>query len=100
MLFDNNLVYYQSPCESFLNVAAFLAPPPPPGGFPFALWARAPQRWWPRVGSLGIILYYTIYYRCRCSYYKYISGAEGVYIFVMVPKWNLAVNVNLNWNGS
>ena len=23
--------------------------------------------------------------------YKYISGAEGVSIFVIVPKWNLAV---------
>ena len=55
------------------------------------MWARAPQRWWPRVGSLDIILYYIIYYRCCCSDYKYISGAEGVYIFVMVLKWNLAV---------
>ena len=83
MLFVNNLVY-QSPCESILKIAGFLAPPPPPppGGFP--LWARAPQRWWPRVGSLGILLYYIIYYRCRCYAVAIINTSlvQKAYIFL------------------
>ena len=59
LLFDNNLVY-QSPCESILKIAAFLAPRRLPivGTGTAALVAES---WQSR--------YYIIYYRCRCSDY-------------------------------
>ena len=72
--------------QSILKIAAFLAPRRLPLRSTGAA-ALMAESWQSRY----YIIVYIIDVVTRCSDYKYISGAEDEYIFVMVPKWNLAV---------
>ena len=73
MLFDNNFVY-QSPCESIVKIATFLALRRLPivGTGAAALVAESWQ------SRYYIILYYILWMSLD---YQYISGAEGVPIY-------------------